>query len=190
MYTDTSYVYTPVRQEGPFLTLSIITHIVYILRIAVLASLSAHKALAAAPPERPPPTSTPCQRNGFARPLVRTRADHRTPHANAPSPPMAAHRLCAWRRGCRCCWHRVGMGWHGLSRVAVGVALLRHATGVPSLFFHVHGATCVSRASCLVTLYVPASSPPHAFVCLLQVPKVHAPIYGEASVQPFVVLVA
>ena len=168
-----------------------ITHIVYVLRLPVLASLSARPR-----PWRPrlPNDLRRPQRHAnamrFARPQVRPRAEPRAPHANAPSPPMAAHRLCAWRRGCRCCWHGVGMGWHGLSRVAVGVALLRHATGVPSLFFHVHGATCVSRASCLVTLYVPASSPPHAFVCLLQVPKVHAPIYGEASVQPFVVLVA
>ena len=53
--------------------------------------------------------------------------------------------------------------WHGLSRGAVGVALLRHATGVPSNFANVHGATCVSRASCLVTLYVPSAS---TCVCL------------------------
>ena len=136
------------------------------LRRPVLgASLSAPKALAAAPPERPPPTSTPCQRHGFSRPQVCPRADPRRPMPTR-RPSIAAHRLCAWRRGCRCCWHGVARGWHGVGT---------------------RGRTFIS--ACLVTrhLHFPASS---ACVSLFQVPMVHVISCGEPSVQPFVVLAA
>ena len=101
------------RQEGPFFTLSIIAHIVYTLRIGtVLASLCAQGPGGERPPERPPPTSTPCQRNGSARPPVRPRADHLTPHANVPSPP---HGCASPLRMAQRVQMLLAQGWHGLA---------------------------------------------------------------------------
>ena len=118
------------------------------LCLPVLASLSSPKALAAATPERPPPTSTPDLR--CARLPPRT---PRTPGCPMPTRrrPVAPPALHAWLHtasahgnGCRCCWHGVGMAWQAWLLVSHC-----YATGAPSIFCSGSWRhMCYSCASC------------------------------------------